>query len=184
MTLVFTISETFRPGESSVADRVCELLDGLELAIPYTTRPPRSADDDGFIFMSREVFERLIASDEFLEFVDVLGNYYGTPRHHLQKARDNGNDLLIKVDEHGTEQIREKLPDAVSILVLYGPPVPHEHTTGSTVDEHLLYRLYEASSSRRKLNPDRYDHVIADSRLEKAAEKVTEIIRSERLGRS
>jgi guanylate kinase len=78
MSIVFTISETFRPGESSVADRVPELLDGLNLAIPYTTRRPRSAEDEGFVFTSQDVFERMIASEEFLEYVNTFGNYYGT----------------------------------------------------------------------------------------------------------
>jgi guanylate kinase len=48
----------------------------------------RSAKDDGFVFTSRDVFERLIASQEFLEYVDIFGNYYGTPRHCLQEAED------------------------------------------------------------------------------------------------
>lgn len=184
MSIVFTISETFRPGESSVADRVRELLDGLNLAIPYTTRRPRGAEDEGFVFTSQDVFERMIASEEFLEYVNTCGNYYGTPRRYLQEARDNGNDLLIKADESGVAQIKQKLPDAVSILVLNTSSGQHEHATSSTVRERLLHRLDGASTSSKMPNPDKFDHVVATDRLEENTNQVVAIIRSERLRRS
>jgi guanylate kinase len=103
MTIVFTISEAFGSGRSSVVNHVCKLLDGLDLATPYTTRTPRIADnrDSEFIYTSREAFELMIAREEFLEYASVLGNYYGTPHHSLQQARENGRELLIKVDESG-----------------------------------------------------------------------------------
>jgi guanylate kinase len=105
MNIVFAISETARPGETSITERVCELIDGVELAIPCTTRPPRSAKDDAFVFTSREVFERMIMRQEFLEHALIFGNFYGTPYRCLQEARDNGNDLLVKVDVRGAAQL-------------------------------------------------------------------------------
>jgi guanylate kinase len=57
MSIVFTICETFSPRESSIVRRVCEMLDGLKLGTPYTTRKPRSAQDDGFVFTSQDIFE-------------------------------------------------------------------------------------------------------------------------------
>lgn len=181
MSIVFTICETFSPGESSVAGRVCELLDGLDLATPYTTRQPRSAEDDGFVFTSQDIFERMIAREEFLEYVHIFGNYYGTPRRCLQEARDNRDDLLIKVDERGATQIKQKLPDAVSILVLHASSGQHEPSPRSYVDEALLYRLREAS---QMLNPDKFDHVVTNDRFEENANQVVAIIRSERSRRS
>jgi guanylate kinase len=86
MNIVVAISQGSGPGASSVAERVCELIDGVELAVPFTTRLPRSAEDDGFVFASQDVFERMIASDEFLEHVEILGHRYGTPRRSLQDA--------------------------------------------------------------------------------------------------
>lgn len=184
MSIVFTVSEMFQLSESSVAHRVCELLDELDLAIPYTTRLPRRAEDDGFVFTTQDVFERMIASEEFLEVVNVFGNYYGTPRQCLQEARDKGNDLLIRVDERGVAQIKQKLPDAVSILVLHSLSEQHEHTTGSIVDERLLYSLKQASRFSQMQNPDKFDHVVADDGFEENANQVVAIIRSERSRRS
>jgi guanylate kinase len=166
MSIVFTISEVFGSGQSSVVNAACKLLDGLDLAIPYTTRPPRIADN-GFVFTSREVFEQMIAREEFLEHVSIFGNYYGTPVRCLRQARENGNDLLVKVDGRGFAQIKQKIPDAVSILV-----VPGQSSKGP----HAFHP--------KMPNPDEYDHVIVNDRREESTNRLIEIIRSERLRRS
>jgi guanylate kinase len=187
MNIVFTISEVHESsGKTSVVNQVCELLDGLDLAIPYTTRTPRMADnrDRDFVFTSREAFELMIARGEFLEHVSVWGNYYGTPCHSLQQAKDNGRDLLVKVDESGVAQIKQKIPEAVSILVTTGQLGQDKDTVGSTNVQLLHSRLQEESSKRQMLNPDKYDHIIVNDRLEDSANKVIEIIRAERLRRS
>jgi guanylate kinase len=124
----------------------------------------------------------MIAREEFLEHVHIFGNYYGTPHHCLQEARDNGNDLLIKVDERGLLEIKQKLPDAVSILVLHSSSGQHEPKAASIGDElQLDRRLHEAS---QMLNPDRFDHVVSTDRLEDSVNQVVAIIRSERSKRS
>lgn len=178
MGIVFAVTEASRLGAESVVTRVCELLDGLAIAVPYTTRSPRSAEDDGFIFTSQGVFERMIASDEFLEHGEILGLRYGTPRQSLQDARDSGNDLLVRVDEGGLSQVKEKLPEVVSILVLPSPSGQREREAAPVANETLLYRhLHEAS---QVLNHDKFDHVIANDRLEDSVKQVIAIIQSER----
>ena len=194
MSIVFTISEAFGSGKSSVVNLVCKLLDGLDLAIPYTTRTPHIANnqDRGFVFTSREVFELMIAREEFLEYVSILGNYYGTPSHYLQQARENGKDLLAQVDDSGAAQIKQKIPDAVSILVLPGPSAQGRHVFGpdanpsmpSLLQEVLRPSLQEVLSQSQMPNPEKYDQVIVNDRLEEAANRLSEIIRSERLRRS
>ena len=179
MNIVVAISEVSRPGSSSVAERVCELIDGVELAVPFTTRLPPSAEEDGFVFTSQDVFDRMIASDEFLEHVEICGHRYGTPRRSLQDARDNGNDLLVRVDERGVSQIKLKLPNAVSVLVLHES---EQHKHASIAIEHLLYRRLQKLSQMR--SPDTFDHVVTDDGLEESANRVVAIIRAERSRRS
>src|SRR5579863_449631 len=104
MTLVFAICEMFGGGDFSVASKVCELLNRLDLARSYTTRQKRNADDNGFIFTTQQDFMRMIAGEQFLENVQALGIHYGTPHRCLQEARDKGDDLVIKVDERGAAQ--------------------------------------------------------------------------------
>jgi guanylate kinase len=182
MNIVIAISEVSGPGASSLAERVCELIDGVELAVPFTTRLPRSAEDDGFIFTSQDAFERMIAGDEFLEYVEVLGNYYGTPLRLLQETLDSGHDLLIKVDERGLAQVKQKLPDAVSVLVLPPSTGQGERETTPVANETLLYNHLQGAS--QVLNHDKFDHVIANDLLEASANHMVAIIRSERARRA
>ncbi len=195
MSIVFAIGGTIESGGFSVVNLACKLLDGLSLAIPYTTRAPKVVDnrDSEFFLTSREVFEQMIAREEFLEYVSILGNYYGTPRQYLQQARENGNDLLVQVDESGVAQIKQKIPDAVSILVLPGQSprdmralhLAANPTLPIFLQQALLPSLQEALQREflrsPKPNPDKYDHIIVNDRLEDSADKMIEIIRSERL---
>lgn len=185
MSIVVTISGGFGSGKSSVVHLACQLLDDLDLAIPYTTRPHMvDKRDSDFFFTSREVFELMIEREEFLEYTSAFGNYYGTPRQSLQQAKEKGKDLLIQVDDRGVAQIKQKVPDAVSILLLPGQFAGDEHIAGSTIDKKVLSRLQAASPPSQMPNYDKYDHLIVNDRLEDSANKVIEIIRSERLRRS
>src|SRR5258708_14492630 len=194
MSIVFTISGAFGTDRSSVANLVHRLLDGLDLAVTYTTRPQMN-DNEGseFFFTSREVFENMIAREEFLEYVSVLGNYYGTPSHHLRQARENGKDLLIQVDDRGMAQIKEKVADTVSILILPGGLARRKRTLGSATDpklpsfvrEVLLPSLLqEVPFPSQMPNTGDYNHGIVTDRGADAARRVISIIRSERLRRS
>ncbi len=175
MNIVFTISEVSgSSGKTSVVNQVCELLDGLDLAIPYTTRTPRIADDRDrdFVFTSREAFELMIARGEFLEHVSVWGNYYGTPCHSLQQAKENGRDLFVKVDQSGVAQIKQKIPEAVSILVTPAQLGQDKDTVGSTIailapavcvfDDFEVSRRHFGITQSEKRQPDsptgRSDH--------------------------
>jgi guanylate kinase len=177
MSTVFTICATFKSNESSVASRVCQLLDGIELATPYTTRHRRSAEDDGFVFTSQDAFNLMIAREELLEYVQVFGNYYGTPRSCLQEARERGNDLLIRVDERAATQVKQKLSDAISILVLQPPSHQDERSTETGSELLLSQRLRDAS---RMIDPEKFDHVVSAESSEENANRVAAIIRFER----
>ena len=185
MSIVFTILGAYGSDASSVIRLACNLLDGLDLAISYTTRPQMVDErDTEFFFSSHEVFEQMIDREEFLEYVSVFGNYYGTPRHSLQSAREKGKDLLIQVDDHGVAQIKQKIPDAVSILILPGQLLRDKHAVDSTIEKRMLFRLQEASLLSQESSYDKYDHVIIDDGLAGSANKLIEIIRSERVRRS
>ena len=97
-----------------------------------------------------------------------------------QDAEDNGNDLLVSVDVRGVEQIKQKLPDAVSIWVLHSSSSQHELSIDSIADERLLHRLQEASRLFQIQNSDKFDHVLANDGLDEAIHEVIAIICSER----
>src|SRR5579875_2663570 len=122
--ILFIISAPSGSGKSTLVSEVRRLVEGLEFSISYTTRKPRGSEEDGreYHFISREQFEQMIAADEFLEWAEVFGNLYGTASSPLDRAREQGKDLLLDIDVQGALQVMRKAPEAVSIFIL--PPSP------------------------------------------------------------
>ena len=122
MSAVFIISAPSGSGKSTLVNEVRQIVSGLDFSVSYTTRAPRGSEQNGreYFFVSRPEFEEMISQDEFLEHAEVFGNYYGTARRFLHQAEANGHDLLLDIDVQGAEQIKHKLPQAVSVFIL--PP--------------------------------------------------------------
>jgi len=120
--LVYIISAPSGSGKSTLVTKLLKLVPELDFSISYTTRSARGLEQNGkqYYFVSRDEFERMIRADEFLEHANVFGNYYGTARRFLREAEQKGHDLVLDIDVQGAQQIKEKLPDAISIFVL--PP--------------------------------------------------------------
>ncbi len=119
---MFIVSAPSGSGKSTLVNEVLTRVPGLNFSISYTTRSPRGSEQGGreYHFVSREEFEAMAQRGEFLEHAEVHGNYYGTAKSFLQSARDAGKDLLLDIDVQGASQIKQTLPDAVSVFVL--PP--------------------------------------------------------------
>src|SRR5689334_10397649 len=125
MVNVFIISAPSGSGKSTLVNEVRRTVPGLEFSVSYTTRQPRGSERDGceYFFVARDQFEQMIDNGEFLEYAKVFRpdfDYYGTARRFLQKAEDQGNDLLLDIDVQGAAQVKNQIPEAVSIFVL--PP--------------------------------------------------------------
>src|SRR5215475_3361844 len=100
MTTVFIISAPSGSGKSTLVARLLSQVAGLMFSISYTTRKPRGAEVEGqnYHYVLREEFERMLARDEFLEWAEVFGNYYGTHRGILEDAQERGMDLVLDID--------------------------------------------------------------------------------------
>ncbi|MDP9037679.1 MAG: guanylate kinase [Acidobacteriota bacterium] len=122
--ILFIISAPSGSGKSTLVSQLRTLVQGLDFSVSYTTRAPRGSETDGreYYFTGRDNFERMIRDDEFLEWAEVFGNYYGTALTALDHARASNKDLLLDIDVQGAMQIMRKVPGAVSIFVL--PPSP------------------------------------------------------------
>jgi guanylate kinase len=186
--IVYIISAPSGSGKSTLVNELLRLVPGLDFSISYTTRPPRGSEQNGkqYHFVSRDEFEQMIRADEFLEHASVFGtNYYGTARRSLREAEQKGNDLLLDIDVQGAAQIKQKLPEAVSIFVL--PP------DRKTLEWRLRKRSEdsEAVINRRLLaasleieNFDKYDYVLINDKLEESSESLQAIVLAERLRRA
>ncbi len=113
MSGVYIISAPSGSGKSTLVDRVRQIVPGLKFSISYTTRAPRAASRmaANIISFPRAEFEEMIRRDEFLEYADVFGNYYGTARRFQFEAEEEGKDLLLDIDVQGAAQIKRKIPD-------------------------------------------------------------------------
>jgi guanylate kinase len=185
--ILFIISAPSGSGKSTLVAQVRTLVEGLEFSISYTTRPPRGSETDGreYHFTSRATFQRMIAADEFLEWAEVFGNYYGTARTVLQHARAAGKDLLLDIDVQGAEQVMRRMPQAVSIFIL--PPSPEvlemrlrhrseaEHMTSEEVIER---RLQQARSELQQVWE--YKYALVNDVLDQATEEMRAIMLYER----
>src|SRR5580658_3418396 len=103
--ILFIISAPSGSGKSTLVSQLRTLVEGLEFSISYTTRPPRGSEEDGreYHFTTREKFLEMVQADEFLEWAEVFGNFYGTARSALTHARQQGKDLLLDIDVQGAK---------------------------------------------------------------------------------
>jgi guanylate kinase len=187
MTTVFIISAPSGSGKSTLVSRLLRDVPGLHFSVSYTTRKPRGTEKDGenYYFISREEFEERIATGEFLECASVFGNYYGTHVSQLEKARTDSEDLVLDIDVQGAAQLRDTLPEAVTIFVL--PPSRRVleqrlRSRGEDPDPVIVRRLNDAASEIR--NYDHYDYVVINDDLERSAKTLAAIVTAERVRRT
>jgi guanylate kinase len=188
--ILFIISAPSGSGKSTLVNQLRTLVSGLEFSISYTTRPPRGSEEEGreYHFTNRAEFERMIAADEFLEYAEVFGNYYGTARRTLLDAERDGKDILLDIDVQGAAQVREKLPDAVSIFIM--PPTPEILATRlrnrSRAEGHVEQEVIERrlAKARQEIeNYRQYGYILVNDILDRAVEELEAIVSSERIRR-
>ena len=188
MTTVYIISAPSGSGKSTLVNELRKAVSNLEFSVSYTTRPPRGSEQDGheYFFISRDEFERLLAEDALLEHADVFGNYYGTARRFLESARERGNDLLLDIDVQGERQVKQRIPDAVSIFIL--PPTRKElesrlrrrsQAEGKWSEEVIQKRL--ATAAREIENYKNYDYILVNDQLEQSIDELKAIVLAERV---
>jgi len=186
MTTVFIISAPSGSGKSTLVSRLLNEVDHLTFSVSYTTRKARGREIDGeaYHFIDRAEFERRLAAAEFLEWAEVFGNYYGTHSEVLEAARNKRKDLVLDIDVQGAAQLKERIPEAVSIFVL--PPsreiLEQRLRTRSQDDEGVIRRRL-ADAAREIRNYRLYDYVLVNNDLNLAAETLKAIVAAERVRR-
>lgn len=149
------------------------------LSVSATTRPPRPVERDGvdYVFVTDEGFDAMIRAGELLEWADVFGNRYGTPADPIRRVLQTGRDALLEIDVQGARQVKDRMPDAV--LILLEPPSLAElerrlRTRGTEDEERLARRLAKAGWELQQR--EWFDHTVVNGDLETAAAEVAAII--------
>jgi guanylate kinase len=188
--ILYIISAPSGSGKSTLVNEMRTMVPDLDFSISYTTRPPRGSEQDGreYHFISRKEFERMIQAGDFLEYADVFGNYYGTAKRFLDEARQRGKDLLLDIDVQGASQVRQKMPDSVSIFVL--PPDKstlesrlRKRSQAENVKPEVIERRLDTATREIEKYRD-YGYILVNDRLEQAVDELRAIILSERIRRS
>lgn len=119
---IFLVIAPSGAGKSSLVNGLLEQDPSIVLSISCTTREPRPGEEGNkhYRFVSHEQFEALRESDALLEWAEVHGNFYGTPRDRIDEALQHGQDVVLEIDWQGARQIRERFPQAIGIFIL--PP--------------------------------------------------------------
>ena len=182
MPKVFVITGPSGVGKGTLIRELCRRVLGLELSVSATTRPPREGEEQGrdYHFLTAEEFARRADAGEFLEHATYSGHRYGTLRSEVERRLGEGTSVLLEIEVQGARQVRAAMPEAV--LVFIAPPDPEAlrqrlEGRGTDTPEAIDERLRTAESELAA--QQEFKHVVANDDVERAAEELAEIVRSE-----
>jgi guanylate kinase len=185
--LMLVISSPSGAGKSTIARNLLEADPHMSISVSVTTRKRRPSEIEGrhYFFKSIREFEGLRQTDALLEWAEVHGNFYGTPRDAVEAAMSEGQDMLFDIDWQGAQQLQEKMGgDVVSIFIL--PPSMAElqsrlHRRAEDTEEVIATRL---ANSRSEIEHWlEYDYIVVNEDLDSAFASVQAIVEAERLRR-
>jgi guanylate kinase len=185
--IMLVVSSPSGAGKTTLTRNLLEQEENVSLSISVTTRPRRASEIDRvhYHFISKRRFESMRDADELLEWAEVHGNYYGTPREPVEAALAAGRDMLFDIDWQGTQQLYAKMRvDVVSVFVL--PPSAAELKTrlerrAEDSGEVIIRRLRNAAEEIPHWVE--YDYVLVNRDLDKSFARLRAILTAERLKR-
>jgi len=185
---LFILSGPSGSGKSTVISQALATADlPIRLAVSATTRRPRPGEVDGvhYHFWTPEQFAAAIRDNQFLEWADVYGNFYGTLRSEVDPYLARGESVLLEIDVQGGVQMRQKRPDAVLVFLRTSTPAEYEARLRQrqTDDEASLQRRLKSAEVELAVG-NSYDHQLINDRLDEAVAALRAVIRQEVLGGS
>lgn len=184
---MFIVSAPSGAGKTSLVRRAIAELDDLSVAVSHTTRPRRPGEQDGqdYHFVSREQFETMVDSDQFLEYAQVFENHYGTSMRSVNESLSAGQDVILEIDWQGAAQVRQKLADVISIFIL--PPsratlIDRLRGRGQDSEAVIERRTQEAVLEMRQYH--RADYLIINDDFDDALAELKAVVISHRVQKS
>lgn len=183
MSLVFVISAPSGSGKSTLVEQMLKEDSKLKFSTSYTTRDRTAQDREGFHyhFTGKEEFQKMVANNEFLEWAEVHGNYYGTHRSVLDEANREGKDLLLDIDVQGARQLKMTIPDAIRIFILAPSRQELEvRLRRRQRDSDAVIQLRIARAAQEIEGFSDYDYVIVNDNVVTAGNQLRSVIQAER----
>jgi guanylate kinase len=185
--LMLVLSSPSGAGKTTLSRMLLKADKSVELSVSVTTRPRRAGEKHGrdYLFVPKSQFEKMVERSELLEWAQVFGNFYGTPRLPVEKAVAAGRDVLFDIDWQGTQQLREKVKDDVATIFVLPPSVAdlekRLRTRAQDSDDVIASRMAKAADEMSHWAE--YDYVIINKDIDQAFDQVRAILASERLKR-
>ncbi len=181
--ILIVLSGPSGAGKGTICKELLRSYPNLHYSVSATTRAARAGEVHGtnYWFVSQEEFQEMIAKDDLLEWANVYGNCYGTPRQYVMELLNDGKDVILEIDTQGAMQIKDKFPEGVFIYII--PPSLNElanriYKRGTDSLESIKTRLscatFEIDCAQH------YNYVVVNDLVEEAVRKISAIITAEK----
>ena len=167
-------------GKSTICAEVIRRT-GAFLSVSVTTRAKADKEVDGreYHFISKAEFEKKIAGNEFLEYAEVFGNQYGTPKEPVEKALKNGKTVILEIDVQGARTVKKILPEAIMVFIL--PPSQADLVGRMTdrargEDSNTAKKRLSGASAEISAAWQYYDHMVINAEVNQAVKEIIQII--------
>lgn len=185
--ILFVISSPSGAGKTTLARKLIETDNNIELSISVTTRHPRKSEKNNkdYVFVNEKSFETMIKKNKFLEHAEVFGSKYGTLKKPIFEKLKKGKDILFDIDWQGTQELKEKESEhLVSVFIL--PPSTRElkkRLLKRAQDSIEVVRKRMSAATSEMTHWAEYDYVIINNDLDQTLQKLVAILTAERLKR-
>ena len=180
---LIVISGPSGAGKGTIVNALMDQYASIHYSVSATTRPPREGEVNGvnYWFVSREEFLHMREHDELLEWAEVYGNFYGTPRRRVMEAINRGHDIILEIDPQGAMKVKSGFPSAVFVYIM--PPSPRELSRriigrGTETQDAIRQRLNSVVTELGYIHE--YDYLVINDELTEATADVAAIIRAEK----
>lgn len=179
MANLFIIAAPSGCGKTSLVKALLGSSSKLSVSVSHTTRKPRKAEIDGknYHFISKERFGEMISNNDFVEFAEVFGNMYGTARSNIKEKLDANIDIILEIDWQGARQVRENMPNSISIFIL--PPSKNvllqRLTDRGQDDEETISKRMKNSESEMS-HYDEFEYLVINDQFDSALNDLKAII--------
>jgi guanylate kinase len=185
--LLLVMSSPSGAGKTTLSRKLLETDPGITMSVSVTTRSPRPGEVEGrdYYFISKRRFAEMRDQGELLEYAEVFGNLYGTPRKPVEEALAKGRDVLFDIDWQGTQQLAQAMEDDLVRLFILPPSadILHDRLIKRAQDASTVVAKRMAEASREISHWPEYDYVVVNADIDMALVEVRSILMAERLRR-